>query len=106
MVLIHVNKITPRITYSFKHICTHILGFEIGFTNDIKEFISYDGAKFSYGKERLGNEIFVQNVNLLYEQGVNDLEIKIHDWDGLPCFFLYMKAAVYPLIFLLQASIF
>lgn len=87
MLLIHTHKVTPRVTHAFKHICTHILGIPIKFTNDLKEFIAHEGAKFSYGKEKLGNEIFVQNVDLLFEQGINDLEIKNLDWEGTPCFF-------------------
>lgn len=87
MLLIYTQKVTSRITYSFKHICTNILGLSVGFTSKIEEFIAHEGMKLSYGKKSLGNEIFIQNDDLLLEQGLGDVEIKMEDWDGVPCFF-------------------
>lgn len=87
MLLIYTQKVTPRITYAFKHICTRILGLEIKFTSKIEEFIAFEGMKFSYGKKRLGNELFFQNVDLLLEQGFSDVEIKVQDWEDTKCFF-------------------
>ena len=65
MLLIYTQKITPRIIYIFKHICTHILGLEIRFTNTIEEFMAHSGMKFSYGEKRLDNEFFIKNTDLL-----------------------------------------
>lgn len=87
MLLIYTQKITPRITYIFKHICTGILGIPILFTSRIEEFIAHEGMKISYGKQSLGNEIFIQNVDLLLEQGLNEVDIKVHYWGETPCFF-------------------
>jgi len=87
MLLIYISKLTPRIIYVFKHICTHILGVEIKFTSKIEEFIAHEGLKFSYGKKRLGNEIFFQNVDLLLEQGLSDIKIKVQTWEETKCFF-------------------
>ncbi len=87
MLLIYIQKETSRITYSFKHICTGILGIPVSFTSKIEEFIAHEGMKISYGKQALGNEIFIQNVDLLLEQGFADVEVKVQDWEGTPCFF-------------------
>ncbi len=87
MLLIYTPKVTPRITYSFKHICTRVLGVEVKFTSKIEEFVAYEGMKFSYGKKRLGNELFFQNVELLLEQGFSDVKIKVLDWEETKCFF-------------------
>lgn len=87
MLLIYTPKITPRIIYVFKHVCTHLLGLDIKFTTKIEEFIAHQGLKFSYGKKRLGNELFFQNVELLVEQGLSDVEIKVQQWDDCKCFF-------------------
>ncbi len=87
MLLIYTQKVTPRITYAFKHICTRVLGIDIKFTSKIEEFIAYDSMKFSYGKKRLGNEMFFQNVELLLEQGFSDVEIKVQKWNNTKCFF-------------------
>ncbi|WP_029037116.1 polysaccharide deacetylase family protein [Salinimicrobium xinjiangense] len=87
MLLVYTQKITPRITYVFKHVCTQILGVQVGFTSKIEEFVAHEGMKLSYGKQNLANEVFIQNVDLLLEQGMSDLEVKVQDWDGIPCFF-------------------
>ncbi|CAN5172218.1 hypothetical protein BH23BAC2_BH23BAC2_16580 [soil metagenome] len=87
MLLIYTPKVTSRIIYVFKHVCTHILGLELQFTTKIEEFIAHEGPKFSYGKKRLGNELFVQNVDLLLEQGLSDLIIKVMPWEDTKCFF-------------------
>lgn len=87
MLLIYTPKVTPRIIYVFKHICTNILGLELKFTSKIEEFIAHEGVKFSYGRKRLGNELFIQSVDLLLEQGLNDLVIKVNQWEDTKCFF-------------------
>ena len=96
MLLIYTQKVTPRITYSFKHICTSILGIPINFTSKIEEFIAHEGMKISYGKQSLGNEIFVQNVDLLLEQGLSDIEVKVQKWEDIPCFFALSENSSIP----------
>ena len=87
MFLIYVKTLTPRISYTFKHLLNSILGYEIQFTSKIEEFIAHPGLKISYGKKKLGNEFFVQQHDLLDQQGIQDIEINMGDWEGLPCFF-------------------
>lgn len=96
MLLIYTQKVTPRIIYVFKHICTHILGIPIKFTSKIEEFIAHDGAKLSYGRQALGNEFFIQKVDLLMEQGFSELEIKVQPWDDTICFFALPEASDLP----------
>ena len=96
MLLIYTQKVTPRITYSFKHICTGILKIPVTFTSKIEEFIAHEGMKISYGKQSLGNEIFIQSVDLLQEQGFADVEFKVQDWEGTPCFFTVSEKSSIP----------
>lgn len=96
MLLVYTQKITPRITYVFKHLCTQILGIPVKFTSKIEEFVAHEGMKLSYGKQNLANEVFIQNVDLLLEQGMSDLEVKVQDWDGIPCFFSVGEASSVP----------
>ena len=96
MLLIYTQKVTPRITYSFKHICSNILGIPIDFTSKIEEFIAHEGMKISYGKQSLGNEIFIQHSELLLEQGLSDVEIKVQEWEGTPCFFILSEHSSLP----------
>jgi hypothetical protein len=87
MLLIYTEKLSPRINYVFRQVCGNILGFEVGFTSKIEEFIAHEGMKLSYGKQKMGNELFVQQADLLTEQGFSDIEIKISKWGDIPCFF-------------------
>lgn len=96
MLLVYTQKITPRLTYSFKHICTRILGIPVSFTSKIEEFVAHDGMKISYGKSSLANEVFIQNVDLLLEQGMTDLEIKVQDWEDVQCFFAVSENSSLP----------
>ena len=87
MLLVYSHSITPRLNYVFKHILTRILGIEVGFTSKVEEFIGHEGLKFSYTRQALGNELFVKNNELLFNQGIDYLEINVLKWEDVPCFF-------------------
>lgn len=87
MLLIHVQKITPRVSYTFRQICKRILGFDVDFTSKIEPFIAHDGPKLSYGKQPLGKELYFQSVDLLFEHGLNDIDVQVFDWEETKCFF-------------------
>ncbi len=87
MILIYSHKTTPRVRYIFKHIFTRILLIPVKFTTKVEDFVAYNGPKMTYTKTPFGNEFFVKSNDLLFEQGVNDMEIIIQKWDEIACFF-------------------
>ncbi|MBR9914138.1 MAG: hypothetical protein GYB32_04825 [Algicola sp.] len=87
MLLVYTHKITPRLRYTFKHLCTRILGIPVSFTTTIEEFIAHDNLKMSYTRQPLSNEIFIRNHELLFEQGLSDVDINVQDWEDTKCFF-------------------
>lgn len=87
MLLVYTHKITPRLTYIFKHIFVRVLHVPISFTTKVEEFVAHSGPKLTYTNTALGKEFSIRNHTLLYEQGINDFNIKISDWSGVPCFF-------------------
>ena len=87
MILVYTHKITPRVRYIFKHILTRTLLIPVDFTSKIEEFVAHNGPKLTYTKNPLGTEFFIKSNDLLFEQGVNDLEINIQKWDEVACFF-------------------
>lgn len=87
MLLIYTHKITPRLTYIMRHIFVNILGIELDFTTKVEEFIKHTGPKITYTKQPLQNEFFVRSNELLFEQGINDIELNIAVWEDVPCFF-------------------
>lgn len=96
MLLIYTHKITPRFTYIMKQMFTRILGVEVSFTTKVEDFIKHTGAKITYTKQPLQNEFFVRSNDLLFEQGINDFEIKILNWDDIPCFFVAGERSTIP----------
>ena len=94
--LIYVSAVTPRINYTFRQICTYILGLDIKFTSKIEEFIAHDGVKISYGKQKLGSEFFIQSSGLLNEQGFSDIEVRVGKWGDVVCFFRTSKDSDIP----------
>ena len=96
MLLVYTQKITPRITYAFRHICTRVLGVETKFTSAIETFVAHSGAKLSYGKQPLGNEMFVHSQGLLTQQGFEAIDILVKDWGETKCFFASMSNSLLP----------
>ena len=96
MLLVFCQKITPRISYTFKHVFTTALGIEVDFTSKLETFIAYTGPKMSYGKAPLGNEYFVEAVPLLFELGVQDVTIEIKQISDYPYFFESSKKSSFP----------
>ncbi len=87
MLLIYTHKITPRFSFVMKQLFTRILGVEIGFTTTVEDFIKHTGPKITYTKQPLQNEFFIRSNDFLFEQGINDIQISMGSWDGVPCFF-------------------
>ncbi|NER16221.1 polysaccharide deacetylase family protein [Spongiivirga citrea] len=87
MLLIYTHKLTPRLRYAFKHMFTRVLQIPIEFTTRIEEFIAHGPLKITYTKQALQNEFFVKSNDLLFEQGIGDIEINMQQWDDTPCFF-------------------
>ncbi|TNJ43777.1 polysaccharide deacetylase family protein [Tamlana fucoidanivorans] len=87
MLLVYTSKISPRLNYVFKHVCTRVLGIKVEFTTKIEELIAHEDLKMSYTKQQLGNEFFVKSHDILFEQGLGDVEIHVQRWDETKCFF-------------------
>jgi len=73
-----------------------ILGLEVGFTSVIEELIAHSGPKISYGKQPMGNELFIQSQGLLTEQGVESIDITVKPWEETICFFPVSEKSALP----------
>lgn len=96
MLLVYTHKITPRLRYTFRHLCMQILGVPVSFTTTIEDFIAHDSIKMSYTKQPLSNEIFVRSHELLFEQGLSDIDINVQDWDDTKGFFATGERSALP----------
>ncbi len=97
MILVYSNKITNRVRYIFRLIFTDILNVEVDFISNEEVFNSYDGPKISYGKSPIGDELFFDAENILFERGISHNELVFIDYDNLPAFFpVYHKSSAFP----------
>ena len=96
MLLVYSHKITPRLTYIFKHFFVRILQIPVVFTTKVDEFVAHNGPKITYTKNPLGSEFFIRSQGLLFEQGINDVEVIVSTWDEVPCFFYEGESSTIP----------
>lgn len=96
MLLVYTHKITPRVRYIFKQICTRIIGIPVDITSTIETFIAHDSMKMSYTRQPLSNEFFIKSNELLFEQGLSDLDIKVAQWEDTKCFFANTEQSAMP----------
>ncbi len=87
MLLIYTHKITPRFSYIMKQVFTRILGIETTSTTKVEDFIKHSGPKITYTKQALQNEFFIRSSNMLFEQGISNIDVSLGNWEDLPCFF-------------------
>lgn len=79
-----------------KHIISRMLNVDIRITTKVEDFIAHNGPKITYTRQPLQNEFFIRSHELLFEQGISDVEITINDWDGIPCFFPTTESCALP----------
>lgn len=96
MLLVYSHTITPRLKYVFKHICTRILGIPVSFTSVIEDFKSNDGLKMAYTMQASGSEFFIRSHTILFEQGLSDIDISVHDWEDTKGFFFIGEKSAIP----------
>ncbi|WAC03604.1 hypothetical protein N7U66_09110 [Lacinutrix neustonica] len=82
--------------YIFKQICTRIIGIPVNFTTTIEEFIAHDSLKMSYTRQPLSHEIFMRANELLFEQGLDDLDLNVSEWEDTKCFFANGESSALP----------
>ncbi len=71
-VLIYISEMSTRADYTFNVLLSNLLGLSIKTTSDIKEFKNNNGAKISYCKNKLADEIHFESTNLLFEKNIDN----------------------------------
>lgn len=88
MLLIYSHKITNRLTYTCNLLFKDLGKCEFEITKDKKAFDDYSGPKLCYSyRRREGDMAFIRSVELLYENGIKDLDLKVSDWEDTICLF-------------------
>lgn len=85
--LIYCPKKSPRLKYIFDLVLVDILGLEYSFCEKTEEFRYFSGPKFSYCDHPVSDELFFFSSRLLFEKGIEDQQINVFEWKGMPVFF-------------------
>ena len=87
MILIYTHKITNRVQYSLELVFETILGLKIKLTSEKQEFAGFSGPKISYCYRPVAEELHFSAVDFLFQNGIEEQELKVFDVDGYPAFF-------------------
>ncbi len=94
--LIYTHRVTNRLEYIFKQVFTEMLGISYTITTDEEAFAASELPKISYAYNPVGNELFFQAKNILFESGINEQNISIIEWENTKAFFSTGKKSVLP----------
>lgn len=73
-----------------------LLNIPVKFTTLVDEFVAHNGLKMTYSKAPLGKEFFVKSHDLLFNQGLDDIDVTVSTWEDVSCFFLTSKNSPIP----------
>ena len=96
MLLIYTHKITHRNKYIFNLIFKDTLGIDFKLVQELEEFKTHEGAKFSYTNNPVADEVFFISRNLLFETGITEQNISVFDYNECKVFFATGKASALP----------
>ena len=85
--LVYTAKKSSRLRYIFDLMLRNLLGLEITFTDKVDVFRSHVGPKLSYSDHQLADEPFFFASRILFEKGIEDQQINVFEWKGIPAFF-------------------
>ena len=104
MLLVYSPKITPRLKYIFDHIFDVVLGITLQYTSSKEEYINNTTAKLNYSDQKiLAQELFFESTPLLFEKGLNPIEIEIVKWENTIAFFPTSNQSAIPFDFFAAA---
>lgn len=105
MLLIHVPKLTNRLGYTLNLVFKNVLKVEYKITIKEEEYLSYKGAKLSYGNTPLNEGAHIQSSELLFQTSIEFIDAKPFKWNNLIALFpIYNANSILP--FDIFASIF
>jgi len=86
-IFIYTHKITPRVKYIFNLILKDCLGLEYTFTNNIDDFKSFEGNKFSYTHQEVESDFRISSHTLLFESGIKEQTIQMQNHEAYSKYF-------------------
>lgn len=85
--LIYSPKRSSRVRYTFRLVFHDLLRINYHITTDIDEFQSSDLPKFIYGEKAFSDNLFFRSSGLLFQRGVENIEIRSVEYKGVNALF-------------------
>ncbi|HXC03443.1 MAG TPA: hypothetical protein VNZ86_01750, partial [Bacteroidia bacterium] len=96
MLLVYTPKIGPRCRYIFRIFFNELFVTDFRLTDKVEEFAHFQGAKFSYSPQPLGNEFHITACGLLAENGIQEQTIAVSEWNGEKIFYTTGRHSALP----------
>src|SRR4051812_10478331 len=98
MILVYVNEITPRISYTFDLVLAQLCGYKYLLTADLEHYSNHDGPKFSYASHPIDDGLFFRAARLLYSKGLSDQapDLDVFTWNDMPAFYKVLGVSAMP----------
>ena len=97
MLLIHVPRLTNRLGYTLNVLFHHILKAEFEITVDADVYRQHEGPKLCYGKQDIGEGVFLRCCDLLFQTTIVEQEPRCFDYeDTVALFPIYNQSSVFP----------
>lgn len=85
--LVYSTALTPRVEYSFELIFSMILGVEVIFTTNSREFLQSPLPKINYSPTNLLSGLYLKSHSLLFEKNIVLHEIEFVEYRDMQLFF-------------------
>ena len=85
--LIYVDKVTPRVSFTFNHVFLNQFGLTYRLTSSITSYKESKTYKFSYSKKKIGSSLFFHSHGLLYDSDIKKLIINPKEFKKTKVFF-------------------
>ena len=86
-ILFLIPKRTNRLIYIVNHFCNNAWGIQAEYTISKEEFVAFEGAKVHYGFAAIEDELFIAAEQLLFQRGIEEIEITTGKFNELPTLF-------------------
>lgn len=87
MLVIYIDRQTNRLGYTINLIFREMLGVEYMVTTSRDRFIALSGAKLSYCKDKIFDELHIDSSDLMFQTNLYPVEVDYNDGDGMPKIF-------------------
>ena len=87
MLLVHIPRMTNRLGYTLNVLFRHLLRLDFEITVDLDVFERHDGPKLCYGRQQLGDGLFIRSCDLLFQTTIEDQQPRCFWYEEMPALY-------------------